>query len=114
MGTSERLTHAPFFPNMLIIEKQTSVPELVSALKSPEYYRTNGGIYSEQRIEVIEAFLKLNTPVEAEFLWLQMVNSGRKVSLSCVRSSLNWLVDNAPVSRHRNDSGVWEFELDIT
>ncbi|MEM8896311.1 MAG: hypothetical protein AAGC88_17160 [Bacteroidota bacterium] len=88
--------------------------DLLTQLTSTQYYKKQGGLYSAQRVEVIQAFLDLGRPIDAETLWLHMVNSGRKVSLSCVRSALNWLVINAPVSREKNSSGVWEYEFTKT
>ncbi|MEM8893107.1 MAG: hypothetical protein AAGC88_00935 [Bacteroidota bacterium] len=83
--------------------------DLLNRLNSPHYYKTLGGLYSSQRVEVIKVFLELDRPMDAETLWLHMVNSGRKVSLSCVRSSLNWLVNNALVFKTKSSIGLWEY-----
>ncbi|MEM8894643.1 MAG: hypothetical protein AAGC88_08705 [Bacteroidota bacterium] len=78
--------------------------QLLESLHPDKVYKTYGCLYSEQRLEVIGAFLKYNRPLDAEELWLQMANSGRKISLSCVRSSLNWLVNQklAAISKPTN------------
>ncbi|MEM8895719.1 MAG: hypothetical protein AAGC88_14145, partial [Bacteroidota bacterium] len=52
-----------------------------------------------------------NQPIDAEGLWLLMANSGKRISLSCVRSSLNWLVSNRIASKGTSTTGQQPFSL---
>ncbi|MEM6735335.1 MAG: transcriptional repressor [Bacteroidota bacterium] len=77
------------------------------SLQDSSYYIPTGGNYSATRIQVIEAFLANDSPINAENLWLNMRALEQRVSLSSVYNALNWLVKQQLCTKLKNAKDVW-------
>ncbi|MEM8940069.1 MAG: hypothetical protein AAGC64_12050 [Bacteroidota bacterium] len=76
-------------------------------LQDRRYFIPTGGNYSATRIQVIEAFLANDSPIDAENLWFNMRALEQRVNLSSVYNALNWLVKQQLCTKLKNAKGVW-------